>query len=149
MANTIVRKGYLNIRDQKVATAVAITPGMLVQRTSTDLVEAHSIAGGPVNPLFALEDAFQGNGIDDNYAVSVPIMLWKPCSGEQVYAILDSLSTASVAIGDFVESVGDGKVRSVGDAQSSAGIAEFAHSFIGVAVEAQATPGGRVTIEIL
>ena len=46
---TIVIKSYNNNRDQKVATAVAITPGMLLERTSTDLVQAHSGAGGVVS----------------------------------------------------------------------------------------------------
>jgi len=149
MANTIVRKGFLNIQDQKVATAVAITPGMLVERLAAGTVQAHSLAAGPVNPLFALEDAAQGKSISTAYAVSVPIMLWKPIPGEQVYAILDATSGATCAIGDFMESAGDGRVRTISTVQSSAGVEEFAQSFIGVALEAQTTAGGRVTIEII
>ena len=82
--NTIIVKSYNNNRDQVVATAVAITPGMLLERTSAGLVQAHSAAGGVIaSKIFAMEDAFQGKKITDNYAVSVPIYVnttGLPCS---------------------------------------------------------------------
>ena len=145
--NTIVGKGYLNIRDQKVATAVAITPGALLERTSGNLVQAHSTAGGPAEKQFALEDAFQGKGIDDDYAVSVPIMMWHPIPGERVYATFDATSGGSAAIGDFVESAGDGTLRAY-TAQASGGAVEAANSIIGVALEA-VVAGARFLVEIV
>jgi len=146
--NTIKVKSYSNIQDQKVATAVAITPGMLLERTSGDLVQAHSTAGGPCFPMFALEDAYQGKKITDNYAVSVPIHCWIPTRGDIVYAILDDASSVSaVTIGAFVESAGDGRLRILTPAQSSVSVAEFAANVVGRALEAQSTAAGRFLIE--
>jgi hypothetical protein len=145
--NTIIGKSYVSIIDQKVATAVAITPGMLLERTSGDLVQAHSTAAGPVEILFALEDAMQGNGIGDAYAVSVPVQIWKPIRGERVYATFDATSGGSAAIGDFLESAGDGSLRAY-TAQASGGAVEAAGAIVGVCVEAVAA-GGRFLVDIV
>jgi hypothetical protein len=146
--NTIVVKSYNDNREQIVATAVAITPGMLLERTSAGLVQAHSGAGGTISSkIFAMEDVFQGKKITDNYAVSVPVMCILPTSGDRVYAIFDSTSGGSIAIGDKLESAGDGTVRKY-TAQASGGAAEATGAIIGTALEAQATPGGRVIVEI-
>lgn len=140
--NTILIRSFLNIRGQSVATAVAITPGMLLERTSGLLVQKHSTAAGPVEKLFALEDAEQGKGITDDYAVSVPIQHIKPVPGERVYAI----ASGTVTKGEFVESSGDGSVRTY-TGQASGGAAEATNSIIGVALETVSTTE-RVIIEI-
>ena len=141
MANTVVAKGYVNIRDEKEA-AGAITPGHLVQRNSAGKVVVHATAGGPVNKLFALEDAYQGKKITDAYASGDTAILWHPVSGEQVNAI----AGGTIAVGDFVESNGDGTLRKY--TVTSAGVSEFPASIVGVALEA-ASLGGRFTVEIL
>lgn len=145
--NTIIGKSYVSIRDEKIANAT-ITPGMLVERMSTDKVRAHARAGGAVNPLFALEDENQGKGITDNYASGDIVKLWRPVPGEQVYALLDDNSTQNIAIGDFVESDGAGRVRRVDNELSSAGNAEFPSHIIGVALEA-VDPGNQVPPRVL
>ena len=142
--NTIVIKSYVNIRDEKVAQA-AITPGHLVERRSDDKVQKHALAGGPCNPLFAIEDAFQGKKITDNYAASDEVFLWKPIPGEQVYA---HLSGTDAVIGDFLESAGDGTLRPLSPVQSSAAIAEYAGNIVAVALEAVST-GNRLVVEIV
>lgn len=147
MANSVIRKSYVNIRDEKVA-AGTITPGMLVERTSDDKVQAHSIAGGPANPLFAIEDAPQGKTKTDNYFVDDKVLLWKPVPGERVEAIADDDTNTSIAIGDFLESDGGGRLRKLSPVQSSAGIAEFAANVVAVALET-ATTGARFTVEIV
>lgn len=144
--NTILVRSYLNIIGQKVATAVAITPGLLIERTSAGLVQAHSTAGGPTEKLFALEDAEQGKGIDDAYAISVPIKTWKPTPGDRVYAEHDPTSGGALTIGEFVESAGDGTVRGY-TGQASGGAVEATNSIIGVAI-ATAAAGARALIEI-
>jgi hypothetical protein len=107
--NTIKLKKYLDVIEEYTATAVAITPGMLLELTSADQVQAHSTEGGIVLPMFALEDELQGNGIDDNYAVSAKIQVWVAVRGEQVFAnIADS---EEVNIGDFLISAGNGKLK--------------------------------------
>ncbi len=146
--NKIVIKSYNNNRDQIVATAVAITPGALLERTSAGKVQAHSAEGGVISSkIFAMEDAFQGKKISDDYAVSVPIFCFLPQSGDRVYAIFDATTGGSLAIGDELESAGDGTVKKY-TGQASGGVAEATGAIIGTALEAQATPGGRVLIEI-
>ena len=143
--NTIVGKGYVNIRDEKIA-AGAITPGMLVERTSADKVQAHSTAGGAANKLFALEDENQGNDIDDAYAADDVVKLWHPVPGEQVYAIVDDNTGDAIAIGNFLESAGDGRLRKATDITDTTG-----NQIVGVALEAvgQAAAGSRILIEIV
>lgn len=145
--NTVVVKTYNNVRDEKVASG-AITPGMLVERTSDDKVKAHATAGGPANRLFAVEDAPSGNGLSDTYADANTVLLWHPGPGDQVYAIADDTTGVAIAIGDFVESAGDGRLRELSPVQSSAGVSEFAQNVVGVALEA-ASNGERFLIEII
>ena len=140
----VIAKGYLNIRDEKVANA-GITPGHLVERMSTDKVKVHATAGGSVNALFALEDEHQGNGITDAYVANDVVRLWRPVPGEQVYGIADATSGTTIAIGDFLESAGDGSLRV--QAPASDGVDEFPSSIVGVALEA-ASAGGRFALEI-
>lgn len=146
--NTIIAKSYVNIRDEKIANG-NITPGMLVKRLSTDRVVAHSTAGGAVAPLFAIEDENQGNDIDDVYAAAALVKLWRPVPGEQVQAIASANATYGViAIGDFVESDGTGRLRRADSVLSSAGKDEFPNSFVGVALSVGA-PSGRFVVEVL
>jgi len=119
--NTIKLKKYLDIINEYTATAVAITPGMLIELTSANLVQAHSNEGQNVLPMFALEDELQGKGIDDNYAASDKIQCWVAVRGEEVYAILEDGET--IVIGDFLESNGAGLLQ-----KHSADVAEGASS---------------------
>lgn len=146
MANTIIAKGYVNIQDEKVANA-AITPGHLVERMSTDKVKVHATAGGSVNVLFALEDAYQGNKITDDYAADDNVFLWRPVPGEQVYGIADATSGTTIAIGDFLESAGDGSLRVYVPA-ASGDIVENNNTIVGVALAA-ASAGGRFALEVM
>ena len=151
--NTIVVKSYLNIREQLTATAVAITPGFLIERTSTSgYCQAHSTEAGNVLPMFAVEDELQGKLISDNYAVSATIQAWIPTRGDVVYALLDN--GENVAIGDFLESAGNGKLQK--HAADSAGAVEAANPIVGRALQAVdmsgssgVDPNGRILVEIL
>ena len=107
--NTIKIKKYSDVVEEITSTAVAINPGMLIELTSAGLVQAHSNAGRNALQMFALEDEMQGNGIDTAYAVSVPVQVWIPGRGDQVYGILADGENA--AIGDFLESNGDGYLK--------------------------------------
>ena len=147
--NTVKIKSYLSIHDELTA-AGAITPGHLIYRTSANKVAVHATAGGPAQKMFAMEDAYQGRKITDAYNTTTyaHVICWLPTPGDRVYAIFDPTSGGSVALGDFVESAGDGSVRKYTPAASGA-ILELTNAVIGVALEAQTTPGGRVTIEII
>jgi len=134
--NTIKVKSYLNIQDEKIAGG-AITPGHLVKRTSTDTVVVHATALGNAQRLFALEDENQGRGIGDAYAATgnyTHVKLWLAVPGE----VVNAFAKDALAIGDYVESGGDGTLQ-----KFTSGVV------LGACIEAQATPGGRVLIEIV
>jgi hypothetical protein len=108
MSQTIVLKQVQIGRAQIEKQAVAeLYPGHLLERTSADKVQKHSTSGGTCSlPMFAIEDENQGNGIDDAYSADDRVVCWMPQRGDQVYAVLADDQT--VAIGDYLESNGDG-----------------------------------------
>ena len=140
------------VRKESTAAA-AITPGMLIERTSADKVQAHSSAGQNAEKMFALEDDLQGNEIGTAYSADniVQIGFFKP--GDEVYALLADGENA--AIGDYLESNGSGYMRVY--AASSAGAVEYPSSIVGVALEALDMSGSsgadpasqRIRIEIV
>lgn len=150
--NTIKVKKYADVVEEIQATAVEITPGMLLERTSAGLVQACTATTGAVFPMFALEDELQGKGIDDNYAVlqgiddnyavGAQIQCWIPGRGDMVYALLED--GEDVEIGDFMESAGNGKLQVLTTGQP-----------IAVAVEAVDDSGssgadtGRIIVQII
>ncbi|MFA5935017.1 MAG: hypothetical protein WC827_03980 [Candidatus Paceibacterota bacterium] len=125
--NTIIIKRYLHIQEEYTSTAVAITPGHLIELTSAGLVQKHATEDGNVLPMFAIEDALQGNDIDTEYAVSSLVACWIPTRGDIVNAILKDEEV--VAIGDFLVSAGNGELKkydattSVLDAERPIGVA--------------------------
>lgn len=129
--NTIKLKKYLDVIEEYTATAVAISPGSLLELTSAGLVQAHSTVGGPVLPMFALEDELQGNGIDDSYAASDKIQCWIAVRGEIVYAKIADGETVST--GDFLVSNGDGTLA-VYDGSAASDV-EWPQSIVGVALD--------------
>jgi hypothetical protein len=106
--NTVKIKKYSDVVEEFEANA-AITPGMLVEVMSTGKLRAHATALGNAFPMFALEDELQGKGIDDDYAAGDQVQAWIPGRGDIVNALLRD--EENVAIGDFVESDGEGRLR--------------------------------------
>jgi hypothetical protein len=131
MANTIFVKHYNEpIMEEKVA-AGTITPGMLIELTTADKVQAHSTVEGDAEVWFATEDEYQGNDIDDNYVADDKVQTWFPQRGEWVYALL--ADGENVSIGDRLTSNGDGYLRKYA---SSSGTWEYPDAVVAVAVEA-------------
>lgn len=155
--NTIKLKNYMPtpIMEEYVATAVAITPGALVELTSGGTVQAHANAAKNVTPpMFVVEDELQGGGIDTNLAASARVQVWIPTRGDQVYAILKD--GENVAIGDALESAGDGTLQKhVPDTWTSANVGIiYQNAIVGVALEALNLSGGasatgRIKIRIV
>jgi hypothetical protein len=106
--HTIKIKKYADVIEEYTSTAVEITPGMLIELTSANLVQAHSGSTGIALTMFALEDELQGNGIDVNYAASTKVQCWLPGHGDMVYALLADGETA--VIGSWLASDGTGKL---------------------------------------
>lgn len=130
--NTIKIKKYSDVVEEITATAVAITPGSLLELASATTIQVHSTSGGNALPMFALEDELQGKGIDDNIAASNKVQVWIPGRGDQVYAILKD--GQNVSAGDFLESNGDGTLKK--HSADSAGAVEYPEVIVGVALEA-------------
>jgi len=155
MAYTTVKALWMSPQLQKelTATAVAITPGFLVERTSAGKVQAHSNAGQNAVRMFALEDVLQGKEISDNYAVSAIVQVGIFNAGDEVVALLADGENA--AIGSFLESNGDGYLKV--HAASSAGAVEYPEAIVGqslVALDFSGSSGAdpasqRLLIEIV
>lgn len=110
MANySVILKNYVKIINEIVA-AGTITPGMFLVLGSGGTVTAHATAGGNAVPkMFALEDALQGNAIDDNYVSGNKVQVLFPRPGDEVLAVL--ADGENVSIGDLLESNGDGYLK--------------------------------------
>ena len=106
---TIVQKGD-PLQKERTATAVAITPGYLIERTpAAATVRAHSTAGGRANIAVAIENSNAGGEVTTAYAVSSQIQYVTPRSGDEILMVLQA--SENVAIGDWLESNGDGTLR--------------------------------------
>lgn len=124
---TIKLKDYLHVVEEYLA-AGTIKPGMLVELTSANKVQAHSLNNGPALVAFATEDEFQGKTIDDNYSADDKVQVWIPQRGDVAYALL--AAGEETEIGDLLISDGKGalKVADASDALDGA--------IVGVALEA-------------
>lgn len=146
--NTIKLKKYVDIINEVEASA-ALYPGMLVELDSAGKVKPHSTAGGNAVKQFALEDALQGKGIDDQYASGDKVQVWSCVPGEEVYAIL--VDGQNVAIGDFVESNGEGMLQKhVSDVESfesaeAGSITVYPLQIVGMVLEAVDASGSSGT----
>ena len=138
--HTIKLKNYSNIFEEYVAHE-AIIPGSLIELNSDNEVQKHATAGGNSLPMFAIEDALQGNGIEDAYATGDQVNVWIPTRGDNVYAILED--GENVAIGDFLESAGDGYLKK--HTADSAGVVEYPAAIVAVALEALNLTGSSGT----
>lgn len=107
---TIILRGDPNIIDEFKAAA-AITPGDLVEKTSTaGVVQKHGTAAKNAARLFAIERDELGKDIDDNYATNDQVKIAAVAPGDEVMVRIANLAPAIVQ-GDFLESAGDGTLR--------------------------------------
>jgi len=138
---TIILKGDPVIGD--VVGSGAITPGDLLNIDSAGAVLRHATAGGTAYPMFALEDENQGKSIDDVYTTAniVRYGIFRP--GDEV--VVNIADGETIAIGDFLESAGDGALREV-DADASYG-AIGVQSVVAQALEALSPSGADGTIK--
>lgn len=141
--NQIALMQYSTIEKELIANA-AITPGMLIERMSTNKVRAHATAAGNVIPImFALENEAEGETIDDAYAAADRVRIGIFNAGDEVYAILADGQT--IAIGDPLESNGAGYLRKheADLTDSDGGTTVYTHCIVGVALEAKTLSGSE------
>lgn len=129
--NTIKLSQNSNIFMEKDAVA-AITPGMLIELTSADKVQAHSGANGNALPMFACESELNGKGIDDAYVADDKVKALIPQRGDRVYALLED--GHNVAIGNFLVSNGDGYLQPF--TGGSAATEDYPLEIVAMAIEA-------------
>ena len=149
--HTIKIKKYSDVIEELTSTAVALTPGMLLEVITGGYVRKHAASEGDITPpMFALEDELQGRGIDDDYAASSKIQVWIPGRGDRVYALLQN--GQSVVAGDRLASGGDGtliKYVSVNGSVKSNQIVAIAMEAVDMSGSAGADPGGRIDVMII
>ncbi len=123
MDNMIQLKG--DFQRKELAAAGTITPGMLVERDSSDEFAFHSGEGEPHGSAFAVEDELQGNDIDDDYLIGVRVQVNYQQKGNEVMAWLaPDLAGTPIVIGSFLESHGDGDlVVAAGSDRQTVGVA--------------------------
>jgi len=151
---TIPIKCFVPVRDEAIANA-AITPGHLIELMSTGKVKVHATAGGPVKgAFFAVEDELQGNEIGTAYSSGDLVQYNHFRAGDRVYALLANGN--NVAIGDLLESAGDGTLQKwIADNSAAPNqnnqIVGIARSALDTSGSSGADPSGawRIIVEIV
>ena len=120
-------------RDKEGIASGAITPGHLLERTSTaDTVKVNATAGDSmVQRHFAIEDEHQGKEIGDAYSNADRVFFRTFQPGDRVYALIKN--GENIAISDKLVSGGDGTLQKAA-ADSSGTIVD--EDVVAVALEA-------------
>ena len=143
--NTVILKNYLNVFEEYEAAAATIYPGCLVELNSAGKVQVHATSGGNALPMFAIEDALQGKGIDDAFTTGDKVRVWIPTRGDQVYGILADGQT--IVKGDFLESNGAGYLQKhTPDEGSQNSI--YQNAIIGVSLDTESSAAGSEDSDI-
>jgi len=103
-------------RHEEAVAASTITPGMLLEVTTSGTVQAHSTEGGRAERLAAAEDALQGKTVDNDYSADDVVSMMLPAPGSVVNLLMAAGETGSP--GQEVMSAGDGTLKLVANASS-------------------------------
>ena len=106
--NTIHLGGPLTV-DNTLASTEAITPGMLIERTTLGW-RKHTTAGGATNAV-ALDHPMANKGVDDDYASGDLVEACLAAGGTAIWGLI--ASGQALAKGVSVESAGNGTVRAL------------------------------------
>lgn len=135
-------------RSREAKAAGAVTPGMLLELTSTGTIQAHATADGVVKGKFvALENPWSDHGsgaaIDHAYATNETVHYLIANPGDELYMLLADSQT--IAIGDPLVSNGDGYLK-----EATVGAGTLEGAVVGYAAAAVTTSGatGRVKVTI-
>ena len=134
---SVALKGDFNRNEAKAAST--ITPGDLIELTSSGTVRRHSTVGQQAIKAFALENDLVGQGIADDYDANDVVQYGVFPPGSEVYARLGAGLTA--IRGDFLESNGNGTLK--------AASTPVEQSLVGQAMETQSVAGGRVRLQVV
>ena len=103
-------KGSTIHNEAKAAAGSAIVPGDLIEVTATGEVQEHSTAQGTGQNAYALTNLPNASTIDDAYAVGTLVRYGVAHSGQKINARV-AIGAAAIAIGDALESAGDGTLQ--------------------------------------
>lgn len=97
-------------QDERLAGGT-IKPGHLIKANTSDRVVVHDTAGGAAEKLVAIEDALQGNTIDDSYSSGDRVFFVSLQPGDEAYMFVSA--GENISVGDQMSSNGDGCLREV------------------------------------
>lgn len=107
---TIILVGKETAIQKELIAGGTITPGHLVAINSAGKWVVHPTAGGDAIRAFAVEYDINGKGIDDNYVANDWCLAMIVRGGSEVNALVAAAAPA-IAVGDYLESAGNGTVR--------------------------------------
>jgi len=145
--STILLKGEPNRKEREAGGA--ISPGDLVSLNSSDNVVVHPTSGGNAVRWFAVENDIAGDDLDHAYASGEKVQVHSARPGDEMYIYL--ASGENVAIGDFLESNGDGTLKKfVADsAAPEEGQSIVAMALAALNLSASGSADTRVKVEIV
>lgn len=115
---TIIAKGR-GVRMERLAGG-AVTPGHLVMLNSSDKLVVHATARQYTPPIVAIEAEYVGNDLDAAYANNDLMLAEYLLPGMEVYMLFGAASH-TIAIGELLESAGDGTLRELTALTDSSG----------------------------
>lgn len=127
-----------------------LTPGMLVALNSAGKWVAHPTEGGDGLRAFVVEADYNGKGIDDNFAANDWAQVWLVPAGAEVNTLV-AAGAGAIAVGDWLESAGDGTVqKATAASQLTTGTYTYtpAGNVIGQALQAVDNSGGASSVRI-
>lgn len=152
MANRIILIG--RSRHEEFIASGAITPGHLIEQTSTALslgngtAKVHATEGGYAERIFAVEDALQGKLISDAYANAAVVSAEVAEPGAVVNAWLKA--GENVSIGDRLISAGDGMLIEDGSEGSGTTVRQIvAYALAAVNLSASSAVNTRITVRVV
>lgn len=138
----------------------AVTPGELVAYNSDNELIPHGTAGGNAQPIFVVEDPYNGDtanpAIDVDYSANETARIVFPQAGDVINAFLKHGVGQTVNIGDPLESDGAGALQKhtavAVDAGGSGTYYAYTRAIVGYAAEDKDNSGGgarcRVRVRI-
>lgn len=106
--------------------SAAITPGMLVEQhaDSGELKwRPHDTDSEQVSLAVALNQPYLNKGIDDDYAIGDLVRVGWFAPGSTFYGIIPS--GQDIAVGEYLQSNGDGKLKTASATTATANVAKF------------------------
>lgn len=124
--NTIALAGNLHAITNDMGAGVAIKPGMLIETypvSGAAMWRPSSNATNTPTMCVAIEQSEMNLGIDDLYSANDLVKAWWLDAGAVFYGIVPS--GQNIAVGDSLQSNGDGKLKEASSLAASGGVVKF------------------------